>query len=960
MEGLLLIAALFFLALPLVSFIMVLNANGRLKRTEQRIDQLSRLVYGETNRHEETIQRITLLEKRFETETPATPSGLDVSVPEKSVEEKISEPLPDEAPAEDDDPEVPAEPENIADEAGESMDRPEGSSDQDPTPELESAARETVGADAQASVADTPQTQKPKKAGLDLESLVGGRWSILLGGFALALGLVFLVQYSIESGLLGPGPRIILGALFSVALFGAGEWLRRSDRDFDLPVYEKADVPGILTGAGSIGAFATLYAAHALYGFVGPGLAFVGLTMVGIVTMLLSSIHGPKLAAIGVLGAYVAPLLVDSREPNAVALALHVVVVTAVVMSIARLRQWTWLAIAASIFSTLWIMLAAITTTPSAGLASAFMIIAITAIFVIAYGLHEFRQQEAGETSANWVTNFSFTLLTFGFIIQLIANEALPETTTALITAMLMMAGAVFAPSLATIAIHATVVTLITLLVSRLNYDLIPGMNTTDDFLRGIVPVDTVAFLQTAFLLGLTPTVLAIWGSWRSMNIRNRHAGWLASSAAAIAFFGLLFTYLRIAPFETRPLIGTVGMGLALALVLLTEAFSRRSGGNDEAPAPAAFAVGAVSCLSLSLAIGIDLGWLPLALSLTALGVAGVYIMRPLGTIPWLSLASGILAAIALWFNMPLEYPNVSTTLVFNGLIMLLGIPSLCLIFAGELMRFTQQGEVTIPSNALTAIGLAVFGLFIAVEVVHIVNSGDLVNARQSLAETSGHALASLFLAFGLRRLAKSTGETVFTYASLAASALSVVIIAFGLLLLFNPYYDARSVGTGIFLNLLLPGYLLTGLVAGAIALYSRDNAPRWYTLMYAGLSGVLLFAYASLMLRKTFQGPVLASWRPTSDLEFWMYSPLWLALGAIILAVGLRYNSIVIRAASGILIVLTILKVFLFDMAQLEGFLRAISFIGLGLSLIVVGRFYQRLLTRASNKGPQTPAPQS
>ncbi len=507
------------------------------------------------------------------------------------------------------------------------------------------------------------------------------------------------------------------------------------------------------------------------------------------------------------------------------------------------------------------------------------------------------------------------------------------------------------AASLSTTAIHASVMTLVTILITKLNFDYLPSVNTTDDFLRGIVPIDTYGFLRTAFMLGLPPALLAIWGSWRSAPDAKRQAGWLAAAASAIAFFGLLFTYLRIAPFETRPLIGAIGMGIALLLVLLTEAFTKRTNQDVEAPSPAAYAVGAVSCLSLSLAIALELGWLPLAFSLTALGITGIYITRPLFTIPWLALASGILAGITLWFNMPFEYPSVSSTLIFNGLILLLATPSLCLIFAGELMRFTQQGEIKIPANALTAIGLVVLGLFIAVEVVHIVNNGDLANAKQSLAETSGHALAALFLAIGLRRVAKATGQSVFTFASLFASAMSVAIICFGLLADFNPFFDGESVGTGLIFNLLLPGYLLTGLTSAAIALYSRGNAPRWYTLMYAALSGALLFTYTSLMLRKSFQGETLASWKATSDLKFWMYSPLWLGLGALILTVGLRYNSIVIRAASGILIMLTILKVFLLDMSELEGFLRAISFIGLGLSLIIVGRFYQRLLTKAANK---------
>ena len=934
MEGLLILGALFFLALPIISFIMVLNANGRLKRIETRLTNVSKLAFDEANLNEETMARLTAIEEYLKGDAEFSPRP---AMPESSTDDKVSEPL-------DEDP-TSQEPidEDITSEEQPSAPQPL----EDDEDELAQAAREEVS---------DPEIQKPKAAKLDFESLVGGRWSVLLGGFALALGLVFLVQYTIEAGLLGPGPRIILGFVFSGLLFAAGEWLRRSDKGFDLPVYAKADVPGILTGAGAIGAFATLYAAHALYGFVGPGIAFVGLTLVGIATMLLSSIHGPKLAAIGVLGAYVAPLLVDSRDPNPIALALHVITVTAVVMAMARLRQWSWLAIAASIFSTLWIMLAALSGGPSTGIAGAMMIIAITAIFVVAYGLHEFQHRQIKDSPNSPVTILSFSLLTLGFIVQLIANLQLPETATALVTALIIIGGASMAASLSTTAVHAAIITLLTLLVSRLNYEFLPSVTTTNDFIRGIVPIDTFGFLQTAFLLGLPPALLAIWGSWRSVKFARRQAGWLAIAVSAIAFFGLLFTYLRLAPFETRPLIGSVGMAIAFMLVLLTEAFTRKTNNDVEAPAPAAFAVGAVSCLSLSLAIAVDLGWLPLAFSLTALGVACVYILRPLNAIPWLALAAGILAGIALWFNMPFEYPNVSSTLIFNGLLILLAIPSLCLICGGELLHFTQQGEVQFPANALTAIGLAVLGLFIAVEVVHIINNGDLANARQSLAETSGHALASLFLAYGLRRIAKSTGQTVFTFASLTASAISVGLICLGLLALFNPFLDGRSVGDGLIFNLLLPAYLLTGLAAAGIALYSRGNAPRWYTLMYAALSGVLLFAYTSLMLRKSFQGPVLASWKQTSDLEFWLYSPLWLGLGALILAVGLRYNSIVIRAASGILIMLTILKVFLLDMSELEGFLRAVSFIGLGLSLIVVGRFYQRLLTKAAGKA-ESPA---
>ena len=151
---------------------------------------------------------------------------------------------------------------------------------------------------------------------------------------------------------------------------------------------------------------------------------------------------------------------------------------------------------------------------------------------------------------------------------------------------------------------------------------------------------------------------------------------------------------------------------------------------------------------------------------------------------------------------------------------------------------------------------------------------------------------------------------------------------------------------------MLLPAYLLTGLASGGVALLSRNIRPTWYTLSYAAMSGALLFTYVSLMLRNAFQNPILNLSRPTSDLEFVLYSPLWLAVGGLILAAGLKFHSRAIRAASGLVIALTIVKVFLLDMAELEGILRALSFIGLGITLIVIGRFYQGILTRDTKNG--------
>ena len=78
-------------------------------------------------------------------------------------------------------------------------------------------------------------------------------------------------------------------------------------------------MPSILTAAGTASAFGTVYAAHALYGFIGPAAAFVLLGVIGVATMLAAALHGPALAGLGLAGSLVVPLLVSSAGAQPVA-----------------------------------------------------------------------------------------------------------------------------------------------------------------------------------------------------------------------------------------------------------------------------------------------------------------------------------------------------------------------------------------------------------------------------------------------------------------------------------------------------------------------------------------------------------------------------------------------------------------------------------------------------------------
>jgi uncharacterized membrane protein len=93
------------------------------------------------------------------------------------------------------------------------------------------------------------------------EETVGTRWVVWIGGLTLALGGFFMVRYSIEAGLLGPGVRTMLGGLFALALLLAGEWTRRKESLSSIAALPIANIPAILTAAGTAVAFATVYAA---------------------------------------------------------------------------------------------------------------------------------------------------------------------------------------------------------------------------------------------------------------------------------------------------------------------------------------------------------------------------------------------------------------------------------------------------------------------------------------------------------------------------------------------------------------------------------------------------------------------------------------------------------------------------------------------------------------------------
>jgi uncharacterized membrane protein len=156
-----------------------------------------------------------------------------------------------------------------------------------------------------------------------------------------------------------------------------------------------------------------------------------------------------------------------------------------------------------------------------------------------------------------------------------------------------------------------------------------------------------------------------------------------------------------------------------------------------------------------------------------------------------------------------------------------------------------------------------------------------------------------------------------------------------------NPLVTGDSVGRLPFINVLALAYLLPGVIALLIA----PVAPGWsrYTAGAAALGLMLL--WLSLETRHWFQGENLAHWRGASHGEMYTLSAAWLVFALALWGLGALLRQQLYRYAALALLLLAALKVFLVDMADLDGLYRVASFLGLGLSLVSIGLLYQRFV---------------
>ncbi len=594
-----------------------------------------------------------------------------------------------------------------------------------------------------------------------------------------------MVRYSIEAGLLGPGVRTLLGGAFALALLAAGEWTRRKESISTIAALPIANIPAILTAAGTAVAFATVYAAYALYGFLVPATAFILLGLVALGTLAAALLHGPALAGLGVAAAFVTPILVSSNEPDYWALYIYLAIVTAAAFGLARIRLWRWLAVTTIVLALLWTF-PCLQCGPSmlgphlfhviSGFVLAALLVVCGFLFGPPLGDGRIEPISSGSLAA---TLFGATMIVIG---SLHADSAM-IVFAILVAATLFVAWRAPAATGAVAFASAFVAIVFFEWVVRADPDMLvlPGGP-----LPGLGPLATngsvSVHLTTAAIFALGFGAAGYLAQGRSISAIVPVV-W--SAAAVFTPLALLIAlYAHIAHLDRSIPFAILAVILAAAYGAATEALARRDTRPGLAISTALFATGTLGALALALTFALEKGWLTIALALMSMGTAWISMQRP---IPFLRSLAAILAGIVvlrIGYEPRIAGDAVGTTPIFNWLLWGYGIPALSFWVASIFLR--RRGDDA-PLRTVESAAILFTVLLAFMEIRHAVNGGDVYRDIAGLTETALQICVALAMAIGLERLRIRTGSIVHNVSAVLLTVFAGLAIVGGLLFWDNP-----------------------------------------------------------------------------------------------------------------------------------------------------------------------------
>jgi uncharacterized membrane protein len=741
------------------------------------------------------------------------------------------------------------------------------------------------------------------------------RGMVWLGAIALALGGIFLVKHSLDSGWLSPALRTITGAIFGLLLLAASEWLHKRSQGHLLTNY----APAALSSGGFISLYAATLVAFDWYQLISPALAFPLLAVIALAASWLSLRQGPVLAFIGIIGAYAVPVLVSTGSDNVVALLAYVSVVTlsSVLVEQRVKRSWLWyLPMTAHLF---W--LAASLFSANDTELQVFWFVLCASLVLLAWlpvvGFRFSRLQLEHQPLRSWWP-FSRELC-LAIAMLLLALFAL--TTGAVPGFVGMLLFIVLLQSFAASNSKNEVLLWLSALPALFWLVLEPLTLSQDPYVLNSTRQYQHLLLIALCSLPLAALVLRL--PWR--------LHW--SSALAILPALLLGLSHAQASVEVQQHIQLIWTLVALMLVALQSWMSLKT--RDKA---AAFILMAGANFALTLCFTFWLSDAALTLAIAAQLVLLTLLGRRMQMPVPFWLIKLIVAVVLLRLTSAPLLGNYEGTL-------LLGLHWSFVVYPLALLCFALSWylwSATEIKGWLEGALLHLVAVFVTVQTQYWLNAGEVELLFMDFTTKTVHAFNWLLLALVYQWRSHKAGHLARLYRLMATGLVLMTIVAHLDLSLFSsPLIQHQDLGITPVFNLLLVLWGLPALLCHMLSRYCASLGLKNLA-TYTSIAGAVLFIVATI--RHYWQHGQLLLSLPTSVAEQYSYSLVFLLIAIITVLLAQWRNKTVVRKAGFVLLSAVVLKVFIVDLEDLTGMLRALSFIGLGLSLVLLGWLFQRL----------------
>ena len=776
-----------------------------------------------------------------------------------------------------------------------------------------------------------------------LASWLQRNWIYVVSAVSLALAGVFLVQYSVQNGLLPPWARVMAAFALGAALVAAGEWVRR--RDGDGEGSDTAYLPSVFAGAGIVTLFAATIAARQLYDLIGPELAFGLHLLTAAIAVGLGWYYGPLLVAIGLIGATAAPFLVGSNAGPTPLLYAYYALIAATGLAVDAIRRWAWVSVLALVLGYLGgtMMLAG-----NAGEGPWLLFLLVLPVLAIALPLLSANPSHDGPAiliaaiargKSGWppfpVRLAGGTVLVSSIALLFLSGQSpligLLSFAALMLLAIILLIWAERAEGLADLALIPAAAFIARLVVEPLNYTPLAA-----DFFANFIenrPPETAGPMTVTWLVAFAALITAAFAyrSFRGGPLSLIH-GLAAALTAPIALAVLELYWLPA--FVIGPWAWAVhAIALAAAMTALAARYAKTDGADLRRMAYATLS--ALSLIALALFILTSTTALTLALGVLAITAAWLDRRFVLAEMGLFIQAAVCVISYRLLIDPGLDWamhaPLMAVLAAFIGAIAALAAAFMVLRYRGRVMT---SGVLESAAMALTAV------------LVNVLLSRWLV----PLFSFSGPSAADLnyaatlnampWLILMLTQLYRAQLGAPLRRLRLAFAAIAGLIAAGGIFAaaiplnpLFARYEDgigAKVIGPLVFDTLAL-SYAMPGLML-LIAAW-RLPFPRQLRAGFVALGAALLALYTGLEIRRYWQGDWIG--RPgVLQYELYSYTIALMLLGAALLYQAIARRSTTLRRIGMAVIAVTIVKVFLLDASGLTGLTRVFSFLGLGLSL--------------------------